>query len=56
MVVDVRAQMLDQARVLLAAEDYEQAAKLYKRLAPVDTNFADAAYEFGVWDRLRDEG
>ena len=41
-------QMLDQARVLLAAEDYEQAAKLYKRLAPVDTNFADAAYEFGV--------
>jgi hypothetical protein len=41
-------QMLDQARVLLAAEDYEQAAKLYKRLAPVDTNFADAAYEFGI--------
>lgn len=41
-------QLLDQAKAHLAAEDYAEAAKLYKRLIPVDTGFVDVYYEYGV--------
>ncbi len=44
----VHNQMLDQAKILLLAEDYEEAAKLYKRLVPVDTTFAEVSFEYGV--------
>jgi hypothetical protein len=40
--------MLDEAKLLLAAGEYERAAQLYKRLAPVDTNFAEVYYELGM--------
>ena len=41
-------QLLDQAKAHLAAEDYAEAAKLYKRLLPVDTAFVEVYYEYGV--------
>jgi len=41
-------QMLDQAKVLLANEEYEQAAKLYKRLVPLDTTFSEVYHEMGL--------
>lgn len=41
-------QLLDQAKALLAQEEYEEAAKLYKRLLPVDTAFVEVYYEYGV--------
>ena len=41
-------QMLDQAKLFLAAEDYAEAAKIYKRLLPVDTEFVEVYYEYGV--------
>jgi hypothetical protein len=41
-------QMLDQAKVLLANGDYEEAMKIYKRLLPVDTGFVEVYYEAGV--------
>ncbi len=40
--------MHDQAKNLLEAEEYEEAAKLYKRLVPIDTAFAQVAYEYGL--------
>ncbi|MDQ3101596.1 MAG: hypothetical protein M3R08_09425, partial [Bacteroidota bacterium] len=40
--------MHDQARILLAAEDHEAAARIYKRLAPIDTNFAQVTHEYAV--------
>jgi WD40-like Beta Propeller Repeat/Tetratricopeptide repeat len=41
-------QLLDQAKAHLAAEDYAEAAKLYKRLLPVDTAFVEVYYEYGL--------
>lgn len=41
-------QMLDEAKALLLAEDYAEAAKIYKRLLPVDTAFVEVFYEYGV--------
>jgi hypothetical protein len=41
-------QLLDQAKAMLAAEDYQEAAKLYKRLMPVDTTFVEVYYEYGL--------
>lgn len=41
-------QMLDQAKAFLAAEDYAEAARIYKRLLPVDTAFVEVYYEYGV--------
>lgn len=44
----VHNQMLDQAKVHLANEDFEEAAKLYKRLLPVDPDFVEVYHEMGV--------
>jgi hypothetical protein len=44
----VHNDMLDQAKVLLANENYEDAAKLYKRLLPVDSSFAEPFYEMAL--------
>jgi len=41
-------QLLDQAKAMLTAEDYQEAAKLYKRLLPVDTTFVEVYYEYGL--------
>lgn len=41
-------QMLDQAKVLFANEDYEDAARIYKRLLPVDTTFGEVYHEYAV--------
>lgn len=40
--------MHDQAKILLAAEDHEEAAKIYKRIVAIDTNFAQVTHEYGV--------
>ena len=40
--------MLDEAKVLLAMGEYEKAAQLYKRLAPMDTTFAEVYHELGL--------
>ena len=40
-------QMLDQAKVLFANGDYVDAARIYKRLLPVDTTFAEVYREYG---------
>lgn len=44
----VHFQMLDQAKTLLANEDYEEAAKVYKRLLPVDPLFVEVQHDMGV--------
>jgi len=44
----VHYQMLDQAKTMLADEDYEEAAKLYKKLIPVDPAFVEAQHDMGV--------
>lgn len=41
-------QMLDQAKVLLANEEYKEALKLYKRLVPVDSGFVEVFHEMGL--------
>jgi hypothetical protein len=41
-------QMLDQARQFHGGEEYEQAARFYKKLLPVDTTFAIVAHEYAV--------
>lgn len=41
-------QMLDQAKSLLANEEYVEAAKVYKRLLPVDPLFAEVQHDMGV--------
>lgn len=41
-------QMLDQAKAHLAAEEYAEAARIYKKLLPVDTAFVEVYYEYGV--------
>lgn len=41
-------QMLDQAKAHLAAGDYDDAARIYKRLLPVDTAFVEVYYEYGL--------
>ena len=40
--------MLDQAKDALDHDDLEEAAKLYKRLLPVDTTFSPVYYEMGM--------
>lgn len=40
--------MLDEAKLLLAVEDYAEAAKVYKRLEPVDTTFAEVSFDLGL--------
>ena len=44
----VHNQMLDQAKVHLANEEYEEASKIYKRLLPVDPLFVEVFHEMGV--------
>ena len=44
----VHYQMLDEAKMLLASEDHEEAAKLYKRLLPVDPLFTEVQHDLGV--------
>lgn len=44
--------MLDEARALYEGEQWTDAAKIYKRLLPVDTSFADVYYELGVCERM----
>ncbi len=44
----VHNRMLDEAKVLLAAEDVVEAAKIYRRLELVDTSFAEVAHELGL--------
>ncbi len=41
-------QMLDQAKAHLAAGDYEDAARIYKRLLPVDTAYVEVYYEYAL--------
>jgi len=41
-------QMLDQAKLLFANEDFEDAARIYKRLLPVDTTFGEVYHEYAV--------
>lgn len=42
------SRMLDEAHGLYEAEQWVDAAKIYKRLLPVDTTFADVYYELGM--------
>lgn len=44
----VHYQRLDEAKMLLASEDHEEAAKLYKRLLPVDPLFTEVQHDLGV--------
>lgn len=44
----VHYQMLDQAKTLLANEDYEEASKVLKRLLPVDPLFVEVQHDMGV--------
>jgi len=44
----IHNQMLDQAKVMLANEDYEDAAKIYKKLLPVDPLFVEVFHDMGV--------
>jgi hypothetical protein len=44
----VHNQMLDQAKLLYANEEYEDAAKIYRKLLPLDTAFAEVYLEMGV--------
>ena len=40
--------MLDQAKAMLADEDFEEAVKIYKRLSPVDPDFVEVQHDLGV--------
>lgn len=40
--------MLDEAKALLSSEDYESAAKIYKRLIPLDSSFGEVFHEMGL--------
>jgi len=44
----IHNQMLDEAKIHLANEDYEEASKIYKRLLPVDPLFVEVFHEMGV--------
>jgi len=44
----IHNEMLDQAKDALDHDDLEEAAKLYKRLLPVDTTFSPVYYEMGM--------
>ncbi|HQV76665.1 MAG TPA: hypothetical protein PLE78_14325 [Flavobacteriales bacterium] len=44
----VHFQMLDQAKAMLADEDFEEAVKIYKRLSPVDPDFVEVQHDLGV--------
>lgn len=39
--------MLDEAKALMANEQYVNAARIYKKLLPVDTSFMEVQYELG---------
>src|SRR5262245_43497823 len=39
--------MLDEAKALMAAGEYLNASRIYRKLIPVDTTFADNYYEMG---------
>lgn len=43
----VHYQMLDQAKTMMANEDYEEAVKFYKRLVVVDPSFAEVQHDMG---------
>lgn len=40
--------MLDEAQGLLAGEQWTDAAKIYRKLVPVDTTFGQVSYEYGL--------
>lgn len=40
--------MLDEAKLLLAEGQYQEASKIYRRLVPVDTSFAEVHHELGL--------
>ncbi|MCC6542111.1 MAG: PD40 domain-containing protein, partial [Flavobacteriales bacterium] len=44
----IHFQMLDQAKTLLANDEYEEAARIYKRLLPVDPLFVEVQHEMGL--------
>lgn len=44
--------MLDEARALFEGEQWSDAAKIYRRLLPVDTAFADVYYELGLCEMM----
>jgi hypothetical protein len=44
----IHNQMLDQAKVLYANGEYQDAARIYKRLIPLDTTFSEVYHELGV--------
>ena len=44
----IHNQMLDQAKTFLANEEYQEAAKIYKRLLPVDPLFAEVQHDMGL--------
>ena len=44
----IHDQMLDQAKLLYANEEFEDAAKIYSKLLPLDTTFAEVYHELGV--------
>lgn len=44
----IHNEMLDQAKDALDHDDLEEAAKLYKRLLPIDTTFSPVYYEMGL--------
>ncbi len=40
--------MLDEAKLMLGNNEYEEAAKIYKRLIPMDSSFMEVFHELGV--------
>ena len=43
-----QTRMLDEAELLMQAEAYADAAKIYRRLLPIDTTFAEVSYNLGL--------
>ena len=43
-----QTRMLDEAELLMQAEGYADAAKIYRRLLPIDTTFAEVSYNLGL--------
>lgn len=43
-----QSKMLDEAELLMQAEEYAEAAKIYRRLVPADTGFAEVSYNLGL--------
>lgn len=44
--------MLDEAEVLMQAQEYAEAAKIYRRLVPLDTAYAEVSYNLGMCEWL----